>query len=179
MPAPLLTTDRLVLRPHQLDDFDPLSVMYATPAVYQHMEGKPLSRDDVWSRLLRSVGHWEILGFGFWVICAKSDGRVMGEAGFADFHRDIKPPLNGVPEVGWALRLEEHGQGFATEAVKRVIEWGDAHLQSKRTMALIDEDHVASAHVAHKCGYTEWNRSVYRGKRVVLWGRNSVADRAL
>ena len=171
MPAPELVTQRLVLRPHLLEDFDPMSEMYATPQVFRYIGGVALARDEVWSRLLRSVGHWQLLGFGYWVITSKADGGYLGEAGFSDFRRDIKPPLYRVPEIGWALVAGAHGLGLATEAVRKMIEWGDLNLESNHSVAMIQAENVESARVAQKCGYAEWRRGPYKGQTQVFWKR--------
>ncbi len=171
MPAPQLVTQRLVLRAHSLEDFDPMSKMYATPEVYRFIGGEPLIRDDVWSRLLRSVGHWELLHFGFWVITSKADGGYLGEAEFSDFHRDIKPPLFRVPEIGWALVPEAHGQGLATEAMRKIVEWGDATLEADDSVAMIQAENAASIGVATKLGFHRWRTGVYKGQNQTFWKR--------
>ena len=149
-----------------------MSELYSAPEVYRYIGGVALARDEVWSRLLRSVGHWQLLGFGFWVITSKADGGYLGEAGFSDFHRDIKPPLYRVPEIGWALLPSAQGLGLATEAVKRIVEWGDANLESDQSVAMIQAENVASAKVAQKCGFTEWRRGPHKGQTQVLWKRS-------
>ena len=43
--------------------------------------------------------------------------------------------LKGVPEIGWALVSQVRGRGFATEAVRAVVSWGDEALPSRRPFA--------------------------------------------
>lgn len=83
--------------------------MWADPLVTRYIGGTPFSEEDSWARLLRYAGHWALLGFGFWAIEEKETGRFAGELGFADFKRDIHPPLEATPELGWVLRSEIHG----------------------------------------------------------------------
>ncbi len=126
--APVLTTARLRLRPHVLADYDAACAMWADPIVTQFIGGKPSTPQQTWARLLTYVGHWQVLGFGYWAIESKATGVFIGEIGFADFHRDIIPAMRGVPELGFALASSEHGNGYATEAVGAVLSWGDEHL---------------------------------------------------
>jgi len=98
-----LKTARLLLRGHQRGDLADCAAMWADSAVTFHIGGKPFTREETWARLLRYVGHWALLGFGYWVIVDKSSERFVGEVGFADFERGMVPPLDGVPEIGWAL----------------------------------------------------------------------------
>ena len=99
---PVLETERLKLRGHRLDDFPACAAMWADPAVTRHIGGKPLSNEESWTKFLRYFGHWALLGFGYWVVEEKATGNFAGEVGFADYKRNIDPPLNS-PEMGWVL----------------------------------------------------------------------------
>jgi RimJ/RimL family protein N-acetyltransferase len=168
---PSFKTARLVLAGHRLADFEECSAMWGDPQVTRFIGGRPFPKDEVWTKLLRYVGHWALLGFGFWVIREKASGRFVGEVGFADFKRDIQPSLEGSAEVGWALATWAHGKGFATEAVQGALGWGAKHLKAKRTVCLISPENLASIRVARKCGYREFQRSTYKGQSTLLFER--------
>src|SRR6266702_2744519 len=139
--VPELETDRLILRPHVREDFDESYALWSDETVTRFIGGKPFSREEVWSRLLR---------YGYWVIREKNSGRFVGEIGFADYQRDIEPPL-GAPEIGWALMPSMHGIGYATEAVRGALTWADAKWPERGTVCIIAPDNVASRRVAAKC----------------------------
>ncbi|CAB3703825.1 hypothetical protein LMG27174_03823 [Paraburkholderia rhynchosiae] len=62
MPTPpILTTNRLALRPHTRDDFLESYTMWSDPEVIRYIGGKPFTREEVWARLLRYAGHCEQL----------------------------------------------------------------------------------------------------------------------
>src|ERR1700693_5156931 len=149
---PVLQTERLRLRAHSLDDFRGCAAMWADPVVTRYIGGRPYTVEESWARLLRYVGHWTLLGFGYWGIEEKATGRYAGELGFADYHRDIEPSLNGIPELGWALVSALHGRGYATEAVRAVAAWGDTRFSGSETACLIHPENAASVKVAEKCG---------------------------
>jgi RimJ/RimL family protein N-acetyltransferase len=171
---PTLQTDRLILRAHRSEDLPDCAAMWADPLVTRHIGGRPFPREEVWWKILRYVGHWSLLDFGYWALIDRHSGRFIGEAGFADFQREMDPPLNGAPEIGWVLAPSAHGRGLATEAVRAVLAWGDANLLSKRTVCLIAPENAASLRVAEKVGYREWARSAYRGAASVLFERTTV-----
>src|SRR5262249_40374115 len=100
---PTIETERLVLRPHQLSDFQRYTEMWAAPDVVRFLGGKPYSREASWSRFLRHAGIWHHLGFGFFAIEEKETGLFVGEAGFHDLHRTMEPALEGTLEAGWGL----------------------------------------------------------------------------
>lgn len=168
---PTLETERLTLRAHGLDDFAESAAMWADPVVTRYIGGRPFTREESWSRLLRYVGHWSLLGFGYWVIREKSSNRFVGEVGFANFKRDIEPSLEDTPEIGWALAPWAHGKGYATEAVRAAVAWGDMHFGPANTVCIIAPENGPSLRVAEKCGYKEIDRTTYKGEPTVLFQR--------
>ncbi len=151
--APRLETKRLVLRAHRADDFPDCATMWRDPTIVKYTIGTESPPQRSWQRLLAYCGHWQLLGFGYWAVQSKSSGRYIGELGFADFHRDGFPAIEGIPEIGWALCREAHGQGYATEALLKVIQWGDSHLDVTRTVCIVHRDNEASVRLARKLGY--------------------------
>ncbi len=171
--VPVLETDRLVLRGHRVGDFGDCLALWANPEVTRFIGGKPSTQEEVWSRLVRYVGHWALLGFGYWVVTEKESGRFMGEIGFADFRRVIEPSLDGVPEIGWVIAPHGHGKGYATEAARAVVAWGDGHFGPVRTACIIAPENGPSIWVAEKCGYREWQRTTYKGNPTIMFVRSS------
>jgi RimJ/RimL family protein N-acetyltransferase len=169
--VPTIETARLRLRGHRLEDFSDCAAMWADPAVTRHIGGRPFSREEVWSKILRYAGLWALLGFGYWAIEEKASGRFAGEVGFADFKREIEPSFGGLPEIGWALASWAHGRGFATEAVGAAVAWGDRHFGTRQTVCLIDPHNAASIRVAEKCGYREFERTKYKNQPTILFRR--------
>ncbi|CAN5454042.1 GNAT family N-acetyltransferase [soil metagenome] len=171
-----IKTARLTLQPHTLADHAECAAMWGDPEVTRFIGGRPASPEDVWNRLLRYAGLWSLLGYGYWAIRDRTTGRFVGDVGFADFHRDITPPLGDAPEVGWALAAWAHGQGFATEAVNAVLAWGDAHLSTPRGrhatfVCIIAPDNVASVRVAEKCGFRHMALATYKNNATNVYER--------
>jgi RimJ/RimL family protein N-acetyltransferase len=163
--VPVLETERLRLRGHRMDDFPASAGMWADPIVTRHF-GKSYTEEEVWTRFLRYIGHWSLLGFGYWVVEEKATGSFAGEVGFADYKRNIEPPL-GAPEIGWVLASQFHGKGYATEAVRAAVAWGDGYFKS-RTTCIIHPANLASIRVAEKCGYREFHRALYHGHPTMM-----------
>ncbi|MBJ6128302.1 GNAT family N-acetyltransferase [Microvirga splendida] len=168
--VPLLDTERLTLREHRLGDFNDYFALWTNPEVIRFIGGRPSSREEVWARLLRNIGHWASLGFGYWAIVEKETGRFLGEAGFADYRREIEPSLDDMPEIGWALAPHAHGKGYATEAVRAAIAWGSVH-GFRRTACIIAPENGPSIRVAEKCGYREFCRTTYKDKPTIMFTR--------
>jgi RimJ/RimL family protein N-acetyltransferase len=150
--------------------------MWADSNVTRYIGGKPLTEEESWTKLLRYVGHWSLLGFGYWAVEEKETCNFVGEVGFADYKRDLEPSLKGVPEIGWVFASQAHGKGYATEAVRGAVAWGDTHFLSVRTACIIDPENLSSLRVAAKCGYREFQLTTYKGQPTMMLIRESSAS---
>jgi len=174
--VPVIETERLILRGHRPEDSPESAAMWADPIVTRYIGGKPLSEEDTWARVLRYLGHWDWLGFGYWLVQEKSTGKFVGEMGFSDWKREIVPSLKGVPELGWVLATRAHGKGYAAEAARAAIAWGETNLKSARPslgkmVCIIHPDHARSIRVAEKCGFKEVLRTSYKEEPTILFAR--------
>ncbi|MGB8316001.1 MAG: GNAT family N-acetyltransferase [Aestuariivirga sp.] len=169
--TPRIETKRLILRGHAIQDFDALHAMWTEPAVYRHIIGRPPTHEESWNRLLRYAGHWALLGYGYWAVEELATGKYMGEIGFSDYHRDIDPPLDGRREMGWALKTEVHGKGYATEALVAITAWGDAHFAGKETSAMIAPENTASIRLAEKIGFAKKLETTYKDEPTLVFYR--------
>ncbi|WP_164740800.1 GNAT family N-acetyltransferase, partial [Xanthomonas euvesicatoria] len=105
----------------------------------------------------------------YWAIEEKSSGRCIGDIGYADFKRDITPPLDGMHELGWVMAADSHGKGYASEALLAVMAWGRAHLGSHTAVCIIDPENTASIRLATKAGFTLRQQTTYMGDSVLLF----------
>ncbi|NWK94132.1 GNAT family N-acetyltransferase [Sphingobium lactosutens] len=168
--APILETIRLILRPHRVEDYVACRKLWGDADVVRHIGGLPQDAQAVWFRLLRYGGMWPMLGYGMWVIEERDSGAFLGEAGLLSAERGL-PELEGVPEAGWVLGPEAWGRGIATEAMKAILEWADAHLDSPSLRCIIDPDNLASIKVAEKLGFAPLIDTELGGKPTRVFDR--------
>lgn len=162
--APRLETERLILKQFTLDDFPALMASWSTPEMAKINGGENPAAEMVWARLLRYIGHWHALGYGYWAVFEKTTGHYAGSLGFQDAHRDITPELK-YPEAGWTLIPEVRGKGYASEALSAVLLWGDQTFSSP-VCCIIDEENIPSNYLAERFGFQFQGYVNYRGKRV-------------
>ena len=156
-----------------MEDFAACAAMWADPEVSRQLGRKPFSEEESWTRLLRYVGHWDFLGFGYWVVEERASGIFAGEVGFADYKRDMQSPAKELPEIGWVLAKWAQGKGYATEAARAALCWGDTHFSGSRTTCIISPDNLPSIRVAEKCGYRDLQLTLYKGKPTIVFVRDS------
>ena len=167
----ILETPRLLLRPHRLDDFEAMVALWADVRVAQFIGGKPSTPEESWSRLIRYIGFWPALGFGYFAITDKETGAFLGEAGLADFHRDITPTLDGFAEAGWALAPEAWGKGFAQQALSAVLAWYANTPAPRPVSCIISPDNAASIRLAEKTGFRLKAEAQYKGSACLMLER--------
>ncbi|HEY5925125.1 MAG TPA: GNAT family N-acetyltransferase [Kofleriaceae bacterium] len=166
---PTLETQRLILSAPTLTDAPAIAAMWSDAEVVRHIGNVPFSAEDSWARLLKYVGHWQLLGYGTWIVRDKA-GEFVGEVGLFDLHRAIEPAIEG-PEAGWVLARSAHRKGYATEAVQAALAWGEQQLGARTFTCIIDNDNTASLRVAEKCGFREHARTTYKQTPVIMLRR--------
>jgi RimJ/RimL family protein N-acetyltransferase len=169
--APRLETERLILRAHVAADLEACLAFWCDPGVYEYIAGKPSSREEIWRGILRHIGQWQVVGFGFWLIEDRASQAFVGEVGFLDCKRDLTPSMDETPEVGWALYPTWQNQGLALEAMRTVMLWGDQHLEQTTTACIISPKNKRSLGLAGKLGFKPVTDVVYRGETEVLHHR--------
>lgn len=142
--APILETDRLILRPHRLEDFGPYADLFASERS-RYMDG-PISRADAWRNFMCDVGQWPILGYGAWAIELKSTGAYIGQVGL---NRPFHFPED---ELGWLLFAGHEGHGYALEAARRARDFGFDELGLTTLVSYVDPDNARSIALCERLG---------------------------
>ena len=120
MMTPILT-ERLILRSWQASDLLAFTALNQDPKVMEFFP-KLLSEDEVKMAMQRYNQHIEKHGFGLFACELKQTGELIGFVGLnrPSFSSYFTPCV----EVGWRLAFAHWGQGYATEAARKVIDLG-------------------------------------------------------
>ncbi|WP_299408630.1 GNAT family N-acetyltransferase [uncultured Roseobacter sp.] len=143
--APMLTTQRLVLRGPERSDL-PEFTRFMTSAPSMAAQGETVTAEQAWFGFLTGIGHWHWHGFGFFTVVEKQTGHPVGRVGL------IKH--SGWPDVelAWHLFEDAEGKGFATEAAMAVKKWACEDLGFDRLYSYIDAQNTRSKAVAKRLG---------------------------
>ena len=166
--APLLETERVVLRGFRRDDLDALAATLGDPEVVRYLTGEPIDRENSLRRLFLAVGQWPTTGIGMWAVERKSDHRLVGQVGFFDMQRDMTPSIVDLPEMGWIFDTCVHGQGIAHEACVGALDWLDAVHGPVEVPAIISIDNHASLRLAARLGFIREADAMYQGEPIAL-----------
>jgi RimJ/RimL family protein N-acetyltransferase len=142
----VLSTDRLELRRFDLEDLDEFAALHADPEVTRFVH--PFDRAEAEQRLRRDEDEWRERGHGLLAIVDAECGRFLGRTGLKHW------PQFDETEVGWVLRRDAWGQGYATEAARACCEWGLRDFDVPYLTAMIGPGNDASTRVAERLGFT-------------------------
>ncbi|MHA6288038.1 GNAT family N-acetyltransferase [Maricaulis sp. CAU 1757] len=165
----VLETERLILRPPSLDDFEPLCALMADEETTRFIGGQQ-EPALVWRSLCGIVGHWALRGYGFFSVFEKSSNNWIGRVG------PWFPHGWPQPEVGWSLNRSTWGRGYATEAAAATLDYAFDTLGWPDVVHLIHADNAASQGVARKLGSRDLGRQVEVpgfAITVDLWGQSA------
>ena len=166
----VLITDRLTLTPVKATDLTDLCALWGDPVFAASIFPSPLSSEDVWFRLLRDIGHWQVKGHGNWSIRETATGDYVGSVGVLDYRRILDPAFDA-PELGWGVAPRFQGRGMAFEALTAALAWCDEALNAARTVCMISPDNAPSHALAARAGYARYAETTYKGAPVVLLER--------
>jgi RimJ/RimL family protein N-acetyltransferase len=140
-------TDRLILRRPRLDDAAHVFERYAGDRdVSRYLAWQLHQSPDTTRRFLEfSDQEWQRWPAGPYLIESKSDGSLIGGTGFS-FETSYRA------STGYVLAKDAWGQGFATEAVRAMVDIGRT-LRIVRLYAVCHVDHEKSARVLDKAGF--------------------------
>jgi RimJ/RimL family protein N-acetyltransferase len=82
-----------------------------------------------------------------WLVIRQDNGEAVGSVAFGG-----KPELDGAVLIGYAMYPGHEGQGYATEAVRAMVEWAFAQPGVRIVRALAPVWNTPAVHVAEKVG---------------------------
>lgn len=133
--ATVIETPRLRLRNWREEDKEPFFRHTNTEAVMRWLGGvktREFLDDAIEQRFMRWADE---RGFTFWALERKEDGALLGFCGLkrAD---DPGTGIEGEVEIGWRLREDAWGRGYAKEAAIAALDFAFARVGAERVVAL-------------------------------------------
>jgi RimJ/RimL family protein N-acetyltransferase len=151
-PRLYLETDRLMMRLPHPEDVRPmhLAIAMSLPELARWMprackgQTQKQTRDYVYTQMALFVQDENYM-FGLF---AKSTGAFVGAV-------ELGPKIRKIPsyELGYWIRSDVAGQGYTTEAVTALTDYGFEKLHANRIFLRTEPDNIGSQRVAEKCGY--------------------------
>jgi [ribosomal protein S5]-alanine N-acetyltransferase len=143
-----METERLQIKHFEAEDYNDFIKLFTDKAVMKFVDNGVLTKESaeiMWRKLFT-----ELYAKGsktIYAVFAKNDSRFVGQCWIRP-----RPSIKSDWEIGYVLKSEEWGKGFATELSKCLINFGFNDLKLNAVFATIDVENTASIHVAEKSG---------------------------
>lgn len=148
-PFPILETERLLLREIKVEDVKDLYEILSDVEVAKYDYFYPLKSDsEVIKFIKRYKKELEENEEITWGIILKTTNKLIGTCCLGDFDEGAKRA-----EIGYSIAKLEWGKGYATEAVKVVIDFGLNVMELNRIEANITPGNDASVRVLKKVNF--------------------------
>ena len=139
-------TSRLRFREMTPDDLDDMASLLGDPRAMAYYPA-PKTRDEAAAWISWNQANYARHGYGLWII-ETLDGGFVGDCGLTWQNVNGRSEL----EVGYHVRVELQGVGYATEAAMACRDFARDVLDVSQLVAIIHPENVASRRVAEHLG---------------------------
>lgn len=150
LPWDITQTNRLLIREITTEDIPRLYELYSDESITRYMEPLfPTMEQEIayTSDYIQNI--YRFYGFGMWIIVEKKSGLVIGRVGL-----EYKEDFDGL-ELGFMLGVDYQHKGYAYEACKAVLQYGQEVLYQSKFCAYVDEHNSPSINLCRKLGFLE------------------------
>jgi ribosomal-protein-alanine N-acetyltransferase len=141
---PVIETARLRLRAPQASDLPAYSAFRGSERA--RVLGGPWSEAEAFDQMCALIGHWQLRGFGRWMVADKATDAPLGVVGI------MHPPDWPEPEIGWSVFADAEGRGVAFEAALATRDYAYRVLGWQRVVSLIVPGNTRSERLAERLG---------------------------
>jgi RimJ/RimL family protein N-acetyltransferase len=143
-----LESDRLALVPLSDEHLPALAEINGNADVMRYIgTGQPQTLEESQAMIDRVKLRWQEHGYSWWALLRKTDGLMVGAATL----QPIEGATGATPEIGWRLRPDCQGRGYATEAARRIVDWA-RELGLPELLAVAHPENIASTAVMERLG---------------------------
>ncbi len=141
---PVLQTRRLQLRGPQPEDYPNFKATFTSYRA-RYMGG-PLNDYEAWMLYAAEIGHWEIRGFGMWMMHDRETDKTLGMAGA------WQPAKWPEAEIAWIIWPEVQGHGYALEATYAARRYFYTEKNWQGAVSYLDPKNLDSIRLAERLG---------------------------
>ncbi|MHC0054262.1 GNAT family N-acetyltransferase [Actibacterium sp. D379-3] len=141
---PTLETERLILRGPEPQDYPDFKATFSS--YRSRFMGGPLNKYEAWMLYAAEIGHWQIRGFGMWMIHDRVTDETYGMAG------GWQPAGWPESEIAWIIWPDKAGHGYALEATDAARRYFYTQCGWDGAVSYIDPKNLDSIRLAERLG---------------------------
>jgi len=164
LPMDVLETRRTKVREICMEDMEALFLLYEDPSITAYMEPLFDGPQEVQYQRDYIEKVYGLYDYGMWLVVEKSTGQVIGRAGIES--KDPAQPYS--VEMGYLIRKDKQGMGYATEVCQGIIAYAKEELEMERVVAMVNPANKASVRVAKKLGMRPTGESTEETGEIVF-----------
>lgn len=161
-----LTIPRLQLQPFALEHLDGLHALNADPEVMRYISGRAETREETAASIERVMVRWAERGYSWWSFLRRDNGALIGAGCIQPLAHQPDNPL----EIGWRLRRDHWGQGYASEAARRMAAFAFDTLDTPELVAVCHPNNTDSERVMRRLGMRSRGTGTHYGTTVLVYG---------
>ncbi len=167
-----LESDRLIIRPFQIEDLEAMFELNSNPIVQKYTGDVLVESLEQTKDMLENVvfEDYKKHGYGRLAVIYKPENKLIGFTGIK-----YLPETGGDSDLGYRFLPEYWGKGIATESSKMSLELGFKKLNLKKIIGFTEIENLASTRVLEKMGFKITKVDFYPGeentpgKKPVQW----------
>lgn len=142
----MIQTTRLTLRQLEKQDWPLFLALHETPSVIELCFDKP-SEEETRAKFDARIVPWDGSSQTSLCFCVINEaGEKVGVSGFTASN-------TATHEVGYLFLPQFQGKGYATEALRAVIDWAKQKQEIRAFCAVVSDGNDGSIKVLEKCGF--------------------------
>ncbi len=167
---PTLETNRLILLGPTAEAYPNFKATFAS--YRSRFMGGPLNTYESWMLFAAEIGHWQVRGFGMWMIHDKVSDETYGMAG------GWQPAGWPEAEIAWIIWPGAAGKGYALEATNATRDYFYKTLGWETAVSYIDPKNLDSIRLAERLGATKDHKAATVDGNDAVYRHPSPADLA-
>ncbi|EKF9474185.1 GNAT family N-acetyltransferase [Vibrio cholerae] len=157
----MIETPRLLLRKFELSDIESIVELLRNPEFMVYSPTGAMSYEQAIIRFQEMLDAYEIHGIGKFALVEKSTGELIGYSGLENFSYQGK----NVVELGYRIRPQSRGYGYAVEASSAVLDYAK-QIGYSSVLALTEPENGQSQHILKKLGFEPCGKGVFENMSV-------------
>lgn len=159
----ILETERLLLRPFESSDAEAMFAMDSNPNVHLYLGENPVTKIEQVHQYIKSIqNQYAENGIGRFIMELKDTNEIIGWAGLK-FITEEENGHSNFYDLGYRLREEFWGKGFAHEAAVKWLDYAFTTMKIPTIYASAHIDNIGSNKILKKIGLQEKGQFLWNG----------------
>jgi RimJ/RimL family protein N-acetyltransferase len=138
----------------------------------RYISGQPETRAETQAMIERVKARWAERGYSWWTFIERDTGEVVGAGCLQNLRREMQalPDPSCPMELGWRLRVDRWGRGYASEAAFAMGDFAFDTFEPGELLAVCDPANTASSSVMKRLGMRDLGLQRWYGKESATFG---------